>query len=42
MGAPITAQDFISRHKADLQQAGFDNQFTRFYCQTGRHFQCIV
>lgn len=30
MGAPITAQDFISRHKADLQQAGFDNQFASF------------
>lgn len=30
MGEPITVDKFISRHKADLQQAGFDDQFASF------------
>lgn len=30
MGEPITMDEFISRHKADLQQAGFDDQFASF------------
>ena len=30
MGEPVTVDKFISRHKADLQQAGFDDQFASF------------
>jgi len=30
MGRPPTVDEFISRHKADLQQAGFDDQFGCF------------
>lgn len=30
MGKPATVDEFISRHKADLQQAGFDDQFGCF------------
>lgn len=30
MGKPATVDEFISRHKADLQQAGFDDQFASF------------
>lgn len=30
MGEPVTVDEFISRHKADLQQAGFDDQFASF------------
>lgn len=30
MGGPVTVDEFISRHKADLQQAGFDDQFASF------------
>ncbi len=30
MGRPATVDEFISRHKADLQQAGFDDQFGCF------------
>jgi len=30
MGKPATILEFISRHKADLQQAGFDDQFGCF------------
>lgn len=30
MGAPLTKEDFLKRHQADLQAAGFDIQFTAF------------
>ena len=30
MGAPLTTEEFISRHKADLQACGFDIQFVAF------------
>ena len=30
MGAPLTTEEFISRHKADLQACGFDIQFIAF------------
>lgn len=30
MGVPLTTEEFISRHKADLQACGFDTQFIAF------------
>ena len=30
MGVPLTTEEFISRHKADLQACGFDIQFVAF------------
>ena len=30
MGAPSTTEEFIKRHKADLQACGFDIQFIAF------------
>ena len=30
MGIPLTTEEFISRHKADLQACGFDTQFVAF------------
>lgn len=30
MGVPLTTEEFISRHKADLQACGFDTQFVAF------------
>ena len=30
MGAPLTKEDFLKRHQADLQAAGFGIQFTAF------------
>lgn len=30
MGAPLTTEEFINRHKADLQACGFDIQFIAF------------
>lgn len=30
MGEPLTTEEFISRHKADLQACGFDIQFVAF------------
>lgn len=30
MGAPLTKEDFLKRHQADLQAAGFDIQFAAF------------
>lgn len=30
MGVPLTTDEFISRHKADLQACGFDIQFIAF------------
>ena len=30
MGVPLTIEEFIRRHKADLQACGFDIQFIAF------------
>lgn len=30
MGVPLTTEEFINRHKADLQACGFDTQFVAF------------
>ena len=30
MGVPLTTEEFIRRHKADLQACGFDIQFVAF------------
>lgn len=30
MGVPLTTEEFIRRHKADLQACGFDTQFVAF------------
>lgn len=30
MGVPLTTEEFISRHKADLQACGSDIQFVAF------------
>lgn len=30
MGVPLTKEEFVKRHKADLQALGFDIQFLAF------------
>lgn len=30
MGVPLTTEEFVRRHKADLQACGFDTQFVAF------------